>query len=68
MCKAFFRALLLGLLLLAIHSADAAQLYWNDGNLIHRAALDGSGPQNLDPTYNASGYRRESGQRTILDR
>ena len=53
MCKTFFCALLLGLLLPAIPAADAAQLYWNDANMIHRAALDGSGPQNLDPTYSA---------------
>ena len=43
MCKVFSRALLLGLLLLAIKPANAAELYWNDGNMIHRAALDGSG-------------------------
>ena len=55
MCKALSRALLLGLLLPAIHAADAAELYWSDANMIHRAALDGSGPQNLDPTYNALG-------------
>jgi hypothetical protein len=55
MCKAFFRAFLLWLLLPAIQAAGAVQLYWNDGNTIHRAALDGSGPQNLDPTYNALG-------------
>src|SRR5437762_1348050 len=61
MCKAFFRALLLGLLLLAIHAADAAPLYWNDGNMIHRAALDGSGPQNVAATYAALGIAVDQG-------
>jgi len=30
-----------GLLLLAVRPTNAAPLYWNDGNMIHRAALDG---------------------------
>jgi autotransporter-associated beta strand protein len=55
MCKPFFRAFVVGLLLMPAYPVSAAQLYWNDANVIHRAALDGSGPQNLDPTYNALG-------------
>jgi hypothetical protein len=55
MRKAFSHALRLGLLLLAIHSVDAAPLYWNDNNEIHRAALDGSGAQNVAPTFASQG-------------
>ena len=61
MCKAFSRSLLLGLLLLAIQPANAAQLYWNDGSMIHRAALDGSGAQSVAPTFATLGIAVDPG-------
>src|SRR5260370_716661 len=50
MYKAFFCAPLLGVLLLAIHSANAGQLYWNDGSTIQGriVGVEGKLAENVD--------------------
>ena len=61
MCKAFFWLLSFIIGLSASWAARAAELYWNDGNMIHRAALDGSGAQNVAATSATLGIAPDPG-------
>src|SRR5215831_17230638 len=61
MCKAFSSVLSLAVALSANCAVAAAELYWNDGNMIHRAALDGSGAQNVAATYATLGIALDQG-------